>query len=240
MLDAIDKKGLPVSYYALDLSREELERTLAEIPPGTFKNVRCYGLLGTYDDGLVWLKQPKNLKRPKAVLHLGSSIGNFNRADAADFLSQFGGVLGEKDSFLLGIDACTDSDKVYHAYNDSLGITHQFVLNGLVQANELLGYNAFNAADWEVIGEYDTVAGRHHAFVSPLRDVEVEGVHVKAGERVRIEESYKYDRQQTKDLLAAAGMVEGAKWTNTEGFYGKLRSYLNPVRQSLTLEKVSI
>lgn len=220
LLDALDKKGFPVSYYALDLSREELERTLAEIPPGTFQHVKCFGLLGTYDDGLAWLKQPKNIKRPKTVLHLGSSIGNFNRKEGAEFLAQFGSVLSGKDSFLLGVDACTNADKVYHAYNDRFGLTHEFVLNGLQQANELLGHQAFDLADWKVIGEYDAVAGRHHAFVSPSKDVVVEGVFIKADERVRIEESYKYDRQQRDALLEAAGMIEGARWTNMEGDYG--------------------
>ncbi|KAF2219107.1 C-type lectin protein [Elsinoe ampelina] len=219
LLEALERKRCSVSYYALDLSREELERTLAEIPPGTFQHVKCFGLWGTYDDGLAWLKQPKNLKRPKTILSLGSSIGNFDRKEAAEFLAQFRQVLGKEDSFLLGVDACTNPEKVYHAYNDRHGLTHEFVLHGLSQANQLLGYRAFETADWEVIGEYDTRAGRHHAFVSPKKDVIVEGAQIRAGERVRIEESYKYDFDQSEELFQAAGMNEGTRWTNDDGDY---------------------
>ncbi|KAF4549171.1 Histidine-specific methyltransferase-like protein [Elsinoe fawcettii] len=219
LLEALERRGASVSYYALDLSREELERTLAEIPIGTFRHVKCFGLWGTYDDGLAWLKQPKNLKRPKTILSLGSSIGNFDRKEAAEFLAQFRDVLGAGDSFLLGVDACTNPEKVYHAYNDRHGLTHEFVLQGLSQANQLLGYVAFNVADWEVIGEYDSAAGRHHAFVSPKKDVVVEGIQIPAGERIRIEESYKYDFAQSEELFQAAGMIEGTRWTNDDGDY---------------------
>lgn len=43
----------------------------------SFKYVSCHGLLGTYDDGREWLKQPHLASRPKTILHLGSSIGLF-------------------------------------------------------------------------------------------------------------------------------------------------------------------
>lgn len=221
LLDALDKKGISVSYYALDLSREELERTLAEIPTGRFKHVKCFGLWGTYDDGLAWLKTPQNAERPKTVLWLGSSIGNLNRTEAAEFLTSFRKVLGPNDNFLLAVDECTNPDKVYHAYNDSAGVTHEFILNGLKQANELLGREAFDLDNWKVIGEYDTVAGRHHAFVSPNVDVVVEGARIRAGERIRIEESYKYDRTQLEHLLEVSGFTEGARWSNDSDDYGK-------------------
>lgn len=224
LLDALDKKGIPASYYALDLSREELERTLAEIPAGRFKHVKCFGLWGTYDDGLAWLNTPKNTKRSKTVLWLGSSIGNLNRKEAAEFLTSFRKVLGTNDNFLLAVDECTKPEKVYRAYNDSQGLTHKFVLNGLEQANELLGYPAFDLDHWKVIGEYDTIAGRHHAFVSPDIDLEVEGAQIRAGEKIRIEESYKYDRPQLSQLLEASGFAQGVKWSNTEGDYGESHS----------------
>jgi len=198
-----------------------LERTLAEIPQGTFKHVKCHGLLGTYDEGLAWLKRPEYKKRPKTILSLGSSIGNFERDEAAKFLAGFADVLTPHDTFLLGIDGCTDGPAVYHAYNDRHGLTHEFILNGLTHANELIGREVFHVPDWNVIGEYDEQAGRHHAFVVPSKDVTVEGVTIKANEKVRIEESYKYDAAQRRRLWSDAGVVEGVRWTNAGGNYGK-------------------
>ncbi|KAG9703060.1 hypothetical protein KCU60_g6811, partial [Aureobasidium melanogenum] len=128
LLDALDRKGKNVSYYALDVSETELQRTLAEVPQGTFKHVQCHGLLGTYDEGLEWLKKPENAHRSRTILSLGSSIGNFSRDEAAKFLTQFSETLHPNDTLLLGLDACTDADKVYHAYNDREGLTHEFIL----------------------------------------------------------------------------------------------------------------
>ena len=73
LLRALDAAGKSIDYFALDLSLEELKRTLEQVPE--FKHVRCHGLHGTYDDGLAWLKLPENSSRPKCVLSLGSSIG---------------------------------------------------------------------------------------------------------------------------------------------------------------------
>ncbi len=73
LLHAFEAAGKTIDYYALDLSRTELDRTLAQLP--RFSHVSCNGLLGTYDDGREWLKQPHILERPKCIMSLGSSVG---------------------------------------------------------------------------------------------------------------------------------------------------------------------
>ena len=178
-MQAFARAGKDIDYYALDLSRPELERTLAEVD-GKYKKVRCHGLFGTYDNGLAWLKRPENLQKPKCILWMGSSIGNLSRTEAAGFLKGFTEILGDKDSMLIGIDACQDKDKVYRAYNDKEGTTLEFYYNGLINANKLLGKEVFRRADWKVIGEYDEDASRHQAFYSPVRDVVVEGIPSEA------------------------------------------------------------
>lgn len=75
LLQAFEDLEKSIQYFALDLSRKELERTLAQVPD--FKYVSCNGLWGTYDDGREWLKQPAVAGRSKCILHLGSSIGTF-------------------------------------------------------------------------------------------------------------------------------------------------------------------
>ena len=215
-----------MDYYALDLSRPELERTFANLSGTHYEYVHCYGLWGTYDDGLEWLKRPENLVRPKCILSLGSSIGNFGRADAATFLRNFATGLGPDDFLLVGIDGCQDASKVYHAYNDRKGKTHEFVLNGLTHANHILNYEAFKVEDWKVIGEYDEATGRHYACIVPVRDVEVAGIHVPAGESIQIEESFKYSPSQTEHLWNDAGLVSHAGFANRLGEYRKLHKSL--------------
>lgn len=125
---------------------------------------------------------------------------------------------------MIGIDACKDPEKVHRAYNDSQGVTHRFILNGLTHANRLLGQDAFDIDQWQVIGEYDEVAGRHHAFVSPKVDVTIDGVLVKQNERVRIEESYKWSVDETARMMHDVGLVEGSKWSNSTADYGTSNS----------------
>ncbi|KAK1777450.1 C-type lectin protein [Copromyces sp. CBS 386.78] len=213
LLQALDNAGKEIDYYALDLSREELERTLAQVP--SYKHVKCHGLLGTYDDGRDWLKATENTSRQKCILHLGSSIGNFNRSDAAAFLKGFSDVLGPNDKMLIGVDACNDPARVYHAYNDKEGITHEFILNGLRNANEILGETAFIEGDWRVIGEYvyDEEGGRHQAFYAPIRDTMVMGELIRSHDRIQVEQSVKYSKEESKRLWSKAGLEQVTEWT---------------------------
>lgn len=75
LLNALDKAGKSIHYYALDLSKRELERTLSSVPK--FEHVVCHGLLGTYDDGLEWIRSGCNASWPKCIMSLGSSIGAY-------------------------------------------------------------------------------------------------------------------------------------------------------------------
>jgi EasF-like predicted methyltransferase len=220
LLQAIDRAGKRVDYYALDLDINELYRTLAAVPKGTFKHVKCHGLHGTYDDGLVWLKGPNVSSKPKVVLSLGSSIGNFPREEVAPFLAAYSKTLSKGDQMIIGIDACKDHDRVYHAYNDRNGVTHAFIANGLKHANRVLGSEVFKQEEWKVIGEFNEKEGRHQAFVSPVKDVQIEGVTVQKGEKIRIEHSYKYSEEETAQLWKDAGLAQGVRWTNKQGNYG--------------------
>ncbi|CAO2654627.1 Nn.00g113600.m01.CDS01 [Neocucurbitaria sp. VM-36] len=220
LLQAIDRLGKDVDYYAVDLSLPELERTFAEIPIEGYKHVKCFGLHGTYDNALEWLKSSEIEAKPKTILWLGSSLGNFKRHEVPPFLAGFGDVLQPGDTMLIGIDSCKDPGRVYHAYNDRDNVTHEFILNGLKHANKLMGETAFDIQDWEVIGEYDQEAGRHHAFVSPRKDVVIDDVHISQGERIRIEESYKYSRDEVTNLWEGAKLAENAVWANSKADYG--------------------
>ncbi|KAJ3519183.1 hypothetical protein NM208_g14225 [Fusarium decemcellulare] len=218
LLQAFEEARKSIQYFALDLSREELERTLAQVPD--FKYVSCHGLWGTYDDGREWLQHPSLSGRSKCILHLGSSIGNFTRSEAAVFLGGFADVLGPSDSMIIGVDACSNPAKVYHAYNDSKGLTHQFILNGLANANDLFGEEVFKVDEWRVIGEYvyDHEGGRHQAFVAPVHPTDVLGSRVMPHERIEIEQSLKYSDQEKAELWAVSGLTEMGRWSREDEY----------------------
>ena len=168
-------------------------------------------------------------------MSMGSSIGNFGRQEAAEFLKGFASILGPEDFMMVGVDGCLDKIKVFAAYNDREGKTHDFYGNALMQANKLLGKAAFKQDDWQIVGEYNTGAGRHEAFFVPIRDIKVDGVFFSAGERVRIEDAHKYSSVQCQQLWAAAGLREGAVYGDRTGQYSMCRISYSSIELSQCL-----
>lgn len=222
LLQALERAEKNVEYYALDLSLSELKRTLSIAGQAEYRHVKLRGLHGTYDDGLAWLKEPKNAGYPTFVISLGTSIGNFSPAAAAGFLKSFANVLGPNGRILIGLDACQDKKRVYHAYNDREEKTREFYMNGLAHANALLDEDVFKQDVWDIIGEFDEVAGRHQAFCVANTDVMIDGVYVRTGEKILIEESYKYSRIQSNKLWQEAGLFVQAVFQNAHDDYRKL------------------
>lgn len=208
-----------VDYYALDLSLVELQRTFAEITPESFTYVELHGLHGTYDDALAWLQIPENSTRPTVVLSMGSSLGNFPREAAADFLGSWSKVLKPSDFLLIGLDACKSPERVFKAYNDSEGITRQFYENGLSHANAVLGYEAFKPGEWEILTEYDEHEGRHQACYSPVVDVTIKDTKIRKGDKLLFEEAYKYDRNERDALYRDSALISQVEFGNLDNNY---------------------
>lgn len=197
----------------------ELQRTFSEITPESFTYVGLHGLHGTYDDALVWLQSPERSTRPTVVLSMGSSLGNFPRAVAGDFLGNWAKILKPSDFLLIGLDACKNPQRVFKAYNDSDGITRKFYENGLSHANAVLGYEAFKPGEWEILTEYDEHEGRHQACYSPLVDVNIRDITIRKGDKLVFEEAYKYDCNERDDLYRNAGLISQVEFGNTENNY---------------------
>lgn len=229
LLDALDELGRDVDYFALDVSYPELQRTLALVPPGHYNHVRCFGLLGTYDDGREWLRKPEFSSRPKTLLSLGSTLGSFRRSDAADFLASFRSLsedsADEKNppSFLIGLDGCKKGNRVWKGYNDPEGINHRFVKNGLSRANQILGYDAFDLEHWHVQGIWDDENRRHINYYYPEVDVNLgdSSKRVPAGKKLQAVWSHKYDIEDQNELVRRAGLQIADSWSSGED-YSKL------------------
>ncbi|OQE27226.1 hypothetical protein PENSTE_c004G01583 [Penicillium steckii] len=208
-----------VDYYALDLSLGELQRTFSEITPESFTYVGLHGLHGTYDDALVWLQKSESSMRPTVVLSMGSSLGNFPREAAAEFLGNWSKILKPSDFLLIGLDACKNPERVYKAYNDSEGITRQFYENGLVHANAVMGYQAFKPDEWEILTGYDEREGRHQAYYSPVVDVVINDIKIRKGTKLLFEEAYKYDRKERDQLCRHSGLISQVEFGNRDNNY---------------------
>ncbi|KAF4186782.1 hypothetical protein CNMCM8927_005060 [Aspergillus lentulus] len=233
-----DEKGLRYfeevtytpSYYLTNEEIGLLERHNL-VPPGRFRHGRCFGLLGTYDDGREWLRRPENKSRPKIVLSLGSTLGSLPRAKTPAFLSSFClGYAENKPSFLVGLDGCKQEARVLSAYNDPDGINRRFIKNGLVRANELMGHDAFDLDQWDVKGFWDAENGSHNQYYFPRSNVNLAGNMIPSGRKLLAVKSHKYDAEDRDTLCRKAGLQVEDCWASDTD-YNLL--FLKPTHSSL-------
>jgi L-histidine Nalpha-methyltransferase / hercynylcysteine S-oxide synthase len=240
----------PITYYALDLEKRELERTLNEIELSIGTDlkgkVETKGMWGTYDDGLKFLQSvdmnltserlsrlstpnfkidardlspdssasdssesptsnsvsppstPEETQPPLHIMFLGSSLGNFNRADGAAFLRSLPLRPGSGDTLLLGLDHDNEKSLIEKAYNDSRDHTKKFIMNGLRGAGRVLGNESlFSEEKWDYVNRYNEIERRHEAFYKskishtmqiPSSDLSID---FQENELIKVEESWK-------------------------------------------------
>ena len=153
------------------------------------------------------------------IAFLGSTIGNLYPERRATLLNAIAAALAPGDSFLLGIDLVKDPAVIALAYNDSTGVTEQFVRNGLTAANRDLGADfaqerfVFDAF-WDPEHEWmDIGFNAVEAHTVHIAELEVE-FQLAEGERLRVEVSSKFRREGIEAELAAAGLRPTAWWTD--------------------------
>ena len=147
----------------------------------------------------------------KAVLFLGSNIGNFGPAERLDFLRQLAAPLHEDDRLLIGFDLRKDPRRIRAAYDDAQGITAAFNLNLLTRLNRELGAD-FDLARWQHYTDYEPLTGAVRSFLVSTEaqaiyfDALELAVPFAAWEVIHTENSYKFTRPQIESLAAEAGL----------------------------------
>lgn len=222
ILDALEAQEKEVTYFALDLDKPELLRTLAELN-GRYTYVSLAGLWGTYDDGCTWLKQIND--RPRIILWLGSSVGNMTRKEAGQFVRTFGDVLAPRDRFIIAIDSRYHKvDDIRAAYNDRAGVTRRFALNAMSNINDLFNADVVDVSCFDYNPYYNEVQGRNEAYFRCLKETQVRvpsetPIPVHEGEYIRFAFSHKYDRVERQLLWTAAGACPVQEWLSQDGDY---------------------
>ncbi|KAG0173664.1 hypothetical protein DFQ30_007286 [Apophysomyces sp. BC1015] len=227
-LQAIERKRIHVTYYALDLDQHELERSLASL--GEFTYVDLVGLLGTYDQGIPWLSQrfTSNTDTHKVVLWLGSSVGNQKRKESAMFLRRLQRTcLQPGDLCVIGFDKRNESTKIDAAYDDSLGVTREFIMNGLDHVNTIVGQPLLDRSLFEYDSRYQVKEGRHLSHYRAKQDLvltyqkqnETIRIPVQKDELIHVEHSYKYSLGELTSILNAAELDTLETWTDSQDTY---------------------
>ncbi|MBK5969748.1 MULTISPECIES: L-histidine N(alpha)-methyltransferase [Thiorhodovibrio] len=204
----------PRVYIPVDISREHLLRS-AENLAAAFPEIEVRAACADYS-------RPFRLPlceedQPRAAFFPGSSVGNFEPADAEAFLRRVGDILGPGGHLLIGVDLRKSEDILHAAYNDAAGVTADFNLNLLTRINR------------ELDGTFDPAAFHHSAFFNPHdsriemhlvsnapQDVEVAGetFHLTEGESIHTECSYKYSIADFHALASRAGFEPVRVWTD--------------------------
>lgn len=148
----------------------------------------------------------------------GSSIGNFDPAQAASLLARIRHLCAYTGGLLIGIDLVKDANMLHAAYNDALGLTAAFNRNVLSHLNALIGSD-FSLADWRHRAFYHAGKARIEMHLDAVRNVEVSwpggSRRFAAGESIHTENSYKYELDDFQALLRAAGFAHVGAWTDT-------------------------
>jgi len=160
--------------------------------------------------------------RPRVGFFPGSTIGNFEPQDAAEFLRQAGRILGAGATMIVGVDPIKDEAVLNAAYDDAAGVTARFNLNILRRMNRELG------------GDFDLSSFRHRAFYNVadhriemhLESLKAQTVTVAGrafsfakGETIHTENSYKYTVDSFRALAADAGWRPVATWTDANDYF---------------------
>lgn len=207
------------SYFPVDISEsiiQYLERELPAKVPGLVVK----GLNGEY---LEMLKMAnKRSHRKKAILFLGSNIGNMNSLKALEFLKEVRATLNTGDKILIGFDLKKDPATILAAYNDLTGYTRAFNLNLLERINRELN-GTFDISQFAHYPTYDPISGECKSFLVSGQDQRVfianQPISFKKGEVIYMELSQKYDLQEIQNIANAAGFVPRSIFTDSRKWF---------------------
>lgn len=209
-------------YCPIDISPEALRASavaLAEAYPAL--RIRAYA--ADYFDVLD--SSELSFERRVLAMFMGSNIGNYSPAAAAELLDRLAGRLRVGDGLLLGADKKNARAILEAAYDDPTGVTAAFNRNVLARINRELG-GTFDVRAFRHVARYDETRGCVDSYLEAqgAMRVRVEGlgldVDFKPGERIHTESSYKFDSAAIAELASGAGFGLASAWTDRAGRFG--------------------
>jgi L-histidine Nalpha-methyltransferase len=206
---------IDVSIPGLIASRNDVERN--------FPAIRFYGLHALYEEGLASIDK----KVPTLFVFLGSTIGNFNPPEFVRFFRVLSHAMGPNDFLLLGSDRVKAVDTLERAYNDSKGLTAEFILNVFEHINDLLRsnfdrgrmrYYSWYNPQWQQIEMYSvaTSAQEIHFDTYPTSFV------WEKDEKILVEISRKFDTARLQQQLGFFDLIPMDHFTDSKEWFSLL------------------
>ncbi|MDZ4774878.1 MAG: L-histidine N(alpha)-methyltransferase [Planctomycetota bacterium] len=204
---AIERDGR-ARYTAVDISRSALESSGRALT-NEFEALTVKGVVAEYAAGLEALATSGGV--PRLYVWLGSNVGNFDREEAAQFLSEWRAGMDIEDRLVLGVDRRKSKSVLEPAYDDAAGVTARFNLNLLTRLGAEFGAD-IELSRFRHVAFYDEELGRIEMHIESLVEQTIElprleiAVHLARGERIHTENSYKYSDAEVALLAQASGL----------------------------------
>jgi L-histidine Nalpha-methyltransferase len=217
---AVQRQGA-VDYLAIDVSESALaearQRIETEIP-----GVTVSACVADYTGAMEEI--PAKGKR-RMVLYIGSSIGNFEPADAVHVLREVRRRLDQGDKLLLGADHVKERSVLVRAYDDEAEVTAAFNKNVLTRINRELGGN-FNPRLFRHRARWNHEHARIEMHLESLiaQQVRIEALELDVrfarGETIHTENSYKFTTKAVVSMLEQAGFTLTQCWSDEREWFG--------------------
>jgi len=216
LLDALQD---PAGYVPIDIAKEPLLRSAAGLAHA-YPELEILPVCADYTSHFT-LPVPRNTVSRKVAYFPGSTIGNFDREPARDFLQQIARVC-QGGGLLIGVDLKKDFNILHRAYNDSQGVTAQFNKHLLVRMNQELDAN-FQLNQFGHYAFYNPGQSRIEMHLVSLKNqtarIGEREISFKLGESIWTESSYKYTLEEFAQLAATAGFAVEHVWTDSRKLF---------------------
>jgi len=210
----------PAVYVPVDISEEHLLESQAGIQ-ADFPEIEVVPVAADFLHPFD-LPNPATAPRRNIVYFPGSTIGNFEKADALGLLEVMHTEAGADGGLLIGVDLQKDPAVIDAAYNDSAGVTAEFNLNMLRHLNREFGTD-FNLDEFEHRATYRPDEGR---VVVELVSTRAQEAHVgdatidfARGESIITEYSHKYTLDDFAAMANEAGFRVDKVWTDARDWF---------------------
>ena len=210
----------PLALAPIDISEEQLDIAAKNIQK-EFPHLNVLPLPGDFTKPV---KLPEELfeARKQVAFFPGSTIGNFEKADAVNFLKSVRTTIGDDGLMLIGVDLQKNRDTLLKAYNDAAGVTSEFNKNILTRINRELAGN-FNLNEFEHVAKYSEEYHRVEMHLKSLADqtVCISGAvfHFALDETIHTENCYKYTQTSFSSLVNEAAFFPINTWTDPDELF---------------------
>lgn len=210
----------PVSYVPVEISPEPLRQSVQRLEQ-RFPDVPMQPLAADFTRSLRLPISPRAARRT-VIYFPGSTIGNFEAAEAATLLRKMRGEMGESGGILIGVDLKKDAALLEAAYNDAAGVTAEFTLNMLAHLNREVGSD-FDLGRYRHRARYNPMAGRieTHIVSTEPQNVRVgrQQIRFRENEAMQVEYSCKYSLEDFAALARRAGLEVKQVWLDPQQMF---------------------